>query len=413
MTPSSRFFYGYIIVIVSFFIMMVILGLQSSFGIFIKPITEEMGWTRAITSGAFSVAQIIGGICFILMGTLSDKFGLRLVVILCCILSILGYLLMSLTQSIWQLYLFYGLLIGAGSSIFVPILSAVARWFAQRRSMMTGIVFAGSGFGMIAFPPLINWFISSYNWRLSFVYLSGIILIVSLLAVFLLKSGPEEPAREISNKDNTRLGNRSLSLNEAVHTRQFWLFCIIVMSYGFCFFSIQVHIAPYMTDIGISSTGAADVMAIIGVAGIAGQAGLGSLGDKIGYRNAFLLGLVLIVAALSALILARELWVFFIFAILLGLAFGDCGTQESPITAWLFGLRSHGLIFGFVAFSFTVGAAIGPLVFGYIFDTTRSYQPAFMISITLAILAVVLTLFLKQTGSRVYDKYTEKTTRAS
>jgi MFS family permease len=122
---------------------------------------------------------------------------------------------------------------------------------------------------------------------------------------------------------------------------------------------------------------------------------------------------------LMLILLARELWVFFIFAILLGIASGDCTTQESPITAWLFGLASHGVIFGVFSFSFTIGAAIGPLVFGYIFDTTGSYQYAFLVSVALAILAAILGLFLKQTAPRKYDKYNTpdrysgKTTAAS
>jgi MFS family permease len=268
---------------------------------------------------------------------------------------------------------------------------------------MTGIVMAGSGFGMIAFPPLINWFISSYNWRLSFIFLSAIVLIISILAVLLLKSNPGQAAKETASKNNdtlegVKVGNKSFSLREAMQTRQFWLFCIMLLCYGFCFFAILVHIASYATDLGISSSGAATIMAISGGAGIVGQIGFGSISDRIGNRNAFLIGLVLIVMAILTLILARELWVFFVFAILLGIASGDCATQESPITAWLFGMASHGLIFGVFSFSFTIGAAIGPLVFGYIFDTTGSYQYAFLVSAALAILAVMLGLFLKQTG---------------
>jgi MFS family permease len=402
---KPRFFYGYVVVIMSFLIMTVFLGLQTSFSIFFKPITEEMQWSRAVTSGAFSLCQIVGGIFFILMGGLNDKFGIRIVVILCGIVTVLGYLLMSQIHAVWQIYLFYGVLIGAGSAIFVPVLSTIARWFVQRRSMMSGIAFAGVGFGMLIFPPLINRFISYYDWRSSFIVLSVIIFIVSVLATLFLKSNPREIGQVAYGENNItreslKSGEKSFSLKEAMQTGQFRLFCATLICFGFCFFSIQVHIAPYATDLGISSAGAAAIMAVIGGAGIAGQIGMGSIGDRIGYKKAFLIGLVLLVLAMLALILARELWAFFIFAVFLGLAFGDCGTQESPITAWLFGLASHGVIFGFFACSFTLGAAIGPVIFGYIFDVTGSYQYAFWVSATLAIVAVIMTTFLRQTTAK-------------
>ena len=414
MTAKSHFYYGYVVVTISFFIVMVILGIQSCFGIFIKPIADELGWTRSLISGAFSVSQIVGGILFILMGALNDRFGLRMVLVLCSVFSVAGYVLMFWAHSPWQLYLFSGVLIGAGASIFVPLLSSVARWFVKRRSLMTGIVFAGSGFGLIAFPPLINSLIAHYDWRSSFLFLGFIVLGISLLAVLLLKSGPVASAAESSDgqaarSEGNKSGDKAYSLRQALQTRQFWIFCIAVMCYGFCFFSIQVHIAPHITDLGFSSANAALAISIIGGAAIVGQLGFGIIGDRIGYKNAFLIGMFLFVMAILALILARDLWTFFIFAVLLGLAFGDCGTQESPITAWLFGLASHGSIFGCFAFSFSLGASIGPLVFGYLYDAHGTYQQAFYLSIGLASLATLLTLFLNKTPvgpvARIERKY--------
>jgi MFS family permease len=158
-----------------------------------------------------------------------------------------------------------------------------------------------------------------------------------------------------------------------------------------------VHIAPYATDIGISAAGAATILSILGGATIVGQIGLGSIGDRIGYKRAFLIGLVCVVVAALTLMLARQLWAFYLSAIFLGLAFGNCSTQESPMTAWLYGLTSHGIILGIFACSFTIGAAIGPLTFGYIFDVTGSYRYALWITSVLSIATVILTLFIKNT----------------
>jgi MFS family permease len=123
---------------------------------------------------------------------------------------------------------------------------------------------------------------------------------------------------------------------------------------------------------------------------------MGSIGDKIGYKRAFLVGIVCIIVAIFTLMVARQLWVFYLSAIFLGLAFGNCSTQESPIAAWLFGLASHGIILGIFACSFTIGAAIGPLVLGYMYDVTGNYKYAFWIAAALAIVTVILTAYIKQ-----------------
>jgi MFS family permease len=401
MKTHTRFFYGYIIVIISFLVMMVILGLQTSFGIFFKPIIDALGWTRTVTSGAFSLSQIAGGIACIVLGWLNDKYGPRVSVTLVGILSVIGYLLMSQIQAVWQLYLYYGILIGAGVGVFAPIPSTVAKWFFQRRSMMTGIVFAGTGFGMLVFPPLINWLLSSYDWHLTLIVLSIIIFVVSILAAVLLRSDPSKVGQVAYGADSIKsegseFNYGSFTLKEAMLTKEFWLFCLALLCYGFCFFALQVHIAAYATDRGISPGDAATIMAVIGGATIVGQIGLGSIGDKIGYKKAFLIGVICITIAVFTLMAAKQLWAFYFSGIFLGLAFGNCSTQESPIAAWLFGLGSHGVILGVFACAFTVGAAIGPLLFGYVFDSTGSYQLAFWIAEVFSIAAIVLTLFLRQ-----------------
>ncbi len=401
MQYKARFFYGYLIVIISFIVMMAILGLHTSFGIFFKPIIAELGWTRAVTSGAYSLSQIMHGVLGVAMGWLNDRAGPRVVISLCGLLSAMGYMLMSQVEAVWQIYLFYGILIGSGSSVFVPLLSTVARWFVLRRSMMTGVVIAGVGVGMLVLPPLLNQLIVAYNWRVTFFMLGAIILVVVVVVAQFLKRDPAKVGQGAYGAgsgigEGMRAAGRDFSLREAVRNRQYWLFCATLFCYGFCVFSIQVHIAPYATDIGISAATASIILATIGGATVIGQVGLGSAGDRIGYRQAFLIGIILIVLAVLTLILAREIWAFFLFAFLLGLAFGDCSTQESPITAWLFGLASHGLILGFFGFGFTAGAAMGPWIFGYIFDVTGKYQSAFILCAVLAVAAVILTVLLKR-----------------
>ncbi len=108
----------------------------------------ELGWTRAVTSGAFSLSITLYGLLAIGMGRLTDKFGPRLVITACGLFFGLGYLLMSQITAVWHLYLFYGVIIAiGGSGLYVPLISTVARWFVRRRGVMTGIVVSGIGLG--------------------------------------------------------------------------------------------------------------------------------------------------------------------------------------------------------------------------------------------------------------------------
>jgi len=159
------FFYGYIVVIVAFLILVVSFSLHSTYGLFFTPMLAELGWTRAMTSGAFSLSMIIYGVLGIVTGGLADKLGPRVVMTLCGVLLGLGCLLMSQVNTLWQLYLFYGVIVGIGlSGVWVPQLSCVARWFVKRRSLMTGIVIAGAGISQLVAPPVISRLIANYDW---------------------------------------------------------------------------------------------------------------------------------------------------------------------------------------------------------------------------------------------------------
>jgi len=377
------------------------MGMSTSFGVFFSPLIEDMGWSRTATSGAFSLNGIIGGIFGIIGGWLNDRLGPRKVLPLFGLVSCIGYFLVSQMNAIWQFYLFFGFIVGMGINVFVPSMSTIARWFVQKRSFMSGLAFSGAGIGMIVLPLLINLCIKLYDWRLSLVIMSCAMLFVSLLAIIFIRNNPAEKGllpygSDSAANENVQHDINSLTVKQALQSKSFWLLFISLVCYGFCFASFQVHIAVHATDTGLSSTSAASVLTAIGIAMLAAQISMGSLGDKFGYKKMFITGLCCIVPSVLIIIFARELWGFYFFALLLGLAFGNCTTQESPLVAWLFGLASHGTILGIFAFSFTIGAALGPLIFGAIYDANGSYYYAFWLAFVLSILAVILSLFLRR-----------------
>jgi MFS family permease len=400
---TKRFFYGYIVVAVSLCVFAVMYGMRFAFGVFFKPMLTEFGWTRALTSGALSLSMIVQGLLAIVMGGLNDRLGPRIVLTLCGFLLGLGCLLMSQISTLWQIYLFYGLIVGVGmSGVLVPVLSTVARWFIKRRNMMTGIALTGIGLGTLFAPPVANRLIAVYDWRVSYIILGCLVLAVGVLAAQFLKRDPTSTGQVPYGGDDMEVqgGGEGLSLREAVHTKQFWMVFGIFVCLGFSYFSIVVHIVPHITDLGISAAKGANILAALGGAGIVGNV-LGGAADRIGNKQVCVIGLMLASATLFWLVRVTEVWMFYLFVAVFGIGYGVCMTSESPLVAWLFGVSSHGLLFGIISFGFTIGAAIGPLLTGYIFDVTGSYQAAFVTFAALSVVGLILMVLIRPIESKI------------
>ncbi len=380
-------------------------GTYFAFGVFFKPVLTEFGWTRALTSGAFSLSMIMHGVMGIVMGILNDRLGPRIVLSLCGFLIGLGYLLMPLISTVGQLYLFYGVIVGTGlGGVWVPLLSTVARWFVNRRSTMTGIVVAGSGIGTLISPPVANWLISTYDWRAAYTILGSVILVVVISAAQFLKRDPARMGQipyggNEEVKQEPGMETRGFTLREAACTRQFWVAFAMLFCFGFCMFTITVHIVPHATDMNISPANAAIILAAMGGAGIAGNLVMGGAADRVGNRQIFIIGFIMMSLCLFCLTQITEVWMLYLFVIAFGFAHGGMGPSESPLVAGLFGLSSHGLIFGIVSFGFTIGASVGPLLTGYLFDVSGSYQTAFLTCACLTIVGLVLAILLSPVKS--------------
>ena len=407
--PTNRkpkFFYGYVVVALAFLIMVITGGTMYTFGVFFKPLADGFGWTSAATSGAFSLQMVLHGLFYIVTGRLNDRFGPRVVVSACCLLLGAGYLLMSRISDIWQLYLFYGVVIGIGmSGSFVPLGSTVARWFVKRKGAMIGIAVAGISVGTMIMPPVASWLISSYGWRTSYAVMGLMVLVITISAAQFLRRDPTQMRllpygqSEVQGK-GSNVEVSGFSLQEAMYDRQFWLLCVAYFSFGVFLQAIMVHIVPHATELGISPIAAANIFAAIGGLGIVGRIVMGSASDRIGSRSALIICFVLLTAALAWLLVARELWMLHLFAIVFGFGYGGMSALMPPTVVELFGLRSHGVVLGVITFITTAGGAIGSLMAGSVFDITGSYRVAFLICAALSIIGIILSALLRPPSSR-------------
>jgi MFS family permease len=331
---------------------------------------------------------------------LNDRLGPRVIAMVCALLAGLGYFMMSQVQSVWGLYFFYGVLIGASISVFPPLLSTVARWFVSRRTLMTGVIVGGGGLGGFIGPVISNWLISSYNWRQAYVILGIAIFIIVMVAAQFLKYSPSKINQKPYGFDEINNLAREkaldwLSRKSALRTRQFWLIILSFFCFGWCVNVITLHTAPHVSDIGMSAGTAASVLAAISGTSIIGRTGFASLGDKFGNKNCFIVTYLLMTISLFWLVGINELWMLYSFAVVFGLAYGSGFTQGSPLAANIFGLKLHSFVIGIMYFGQMIGAAIGTFLSGYLFDISGNYQWAFIICGILAVVALAATIVLK------------------
>jgi MFS family permease len=373
-----------------------------TYGVFFKEFQAEFGWSRAAISGASSLAFLTMGLVGVIAGKLNDRIGPKVIIAASGISLGIGYLLMSRLQALWQLYLIYGVLVGIGFSTHdVITLSTVARWFIRRRGMMSGIVKVGTGSGQFLVPLIATLLIADYGWRHSYLIIGAAALLIYVVVAQVLSRDPLDIGLLPDGDSNESCTNgdgspkESVTLRAAARTRQFWIICVVEFAIFFCLLTIIVHIVPHAMDLGLTSPTAVGVLSTIGGVSMLGRIVIGTANDKIGGKRSLVICTTMLFCGFIWLHVASQAWMLFLFAVIYGFAHGGFFTVMSPTIAELFGTGSHGLLYGIVLASGTIGGAAGPLIAGHTFDVMGNYRVAFLILILLAVLGFVLIMLLQ------------------
>jgi MFS family permease len=395
-------FYGYVVVAACFAIQATGIGSHIAFGVFFKPLLADFGWPRANLAGAHSLAFFLSGFIGVFMGRLNDRVGPRVVLTVTALFFGLGLFLMSTVTRLWQIYLFYGIVVGIGlSPVDVIALSTTARWFVRRRSMMSGIVKVGTGTGQLIVPFAASLLILSYGWRTSYVLLAVFVTLMLAGIGQLMRRDPSQMGLLPDGDTQTgsaefQFSEKGLSFREALRTRQFWTICFINLTIVFALMIIIVHIVPHAMDMGLPATTAAGVLSTIAGASMVGRLLIGITADRAGIRACMIFCFTLLITDFLWVQVANELWMLYLFAAFYGIGHGGHFTLISPLVAEYFGIRCHGLLFGIVVFAGTAGGAAGPILAGHLFDITESYSSAFWICAAVGCTALGLLLSLRQ-----------------
>ena len=385
-----------------FIIQAVCIGAMFTYGVFFKEFQAEFGWSRAAISGASSLAFLTMGLVGVIAGKMNDRIGPKVIIVISGISLGIGYLLMSGLQALWQLYLIYGVLVGIGFSTHdVITLSTVARWFIRRRGMMSGIVKVGTGSGQFLVPLIATLLIAAYGWRNSYLIIGSVALLIFVAVAQVLSRDPQgigllpDGDSNESCDNGNRSPKESANLRAAAQTRQFWTLCVAEFAIFFCLLTIIVHIVPHAMDLGLTPPIAVGVLSTVGGVSMLGRIVIGTANDKIGGKRSLVICFTMLLCGLIWLHVASQAWMLFLFAVIYGFAHGGFFTVMSPTIAEFFGTGSHGLLYGIVLASGTIGGAAGPLMAGYTFDVTGNYRIAFLILILLAVIGFILITLLQ------------------
>jgi MFS family permease len=400
MTPQDNsgnsefelYYYGWVVVGMAALANLVSFGLVYSYGVFFKPLASEFGWNRSVVAGAFSTYAITHNIFANFAGRLVDRFGPRIVLAIGGFCLGLSMIIMSHVNSVWELYLYYGLIFSLGiAATYAPVMATVSRWFKAKRGLAIDLTASGLGAGSFIFSPLSALMISSFGWRASYIFLGIIAWVIFIPIVKFIRKAPNQ----IMEAQRESESPEGLSFSEAFRTGTFWALCFSWMFAAVTVWTIAMHIVPLATDQGMSILRGGILAGLIGGSSLVARIVGGFLSDKVGRKKIYVGTLIFQLTVTISLLFCKKVWTLFLFAILFGLSSGGWAGIIAAFPADYFGLQATGSIIGFFVLMAGIGVAIGPYLGGYIFDTTQSYEYMIVMCIIATIGALISALLIR------------------
>jgi MFS family permease len=385
-TPALMLVCGGIILTLS-------MGTRAGFGLFLKPMTFDLGWSRETFAFALALQNLIWGASQPFLGMIADRKGAGRVLLVGGVLYAVGLVLMANSTTGWQFSLATGVLLGIaqGCTTFSIIFGVLTRAFPpERRSMVLGTASAAGSFGQFAMLPYAQALISNFGWFNALLVLAVTTALIAPLATMLVErregAGGGAPAQSIGE-----------AMREAFAHKSFLLLTAGYFVCGFQLAFITVHFPAYVADKGLAANVGMFALALVGLFNIIGSYGSGALGARYTKKN--LLSLIYfsrsVVIALFILAPVTETSVY-LFAAVIGLLWLSTVPLTNGVVAGIFGVAYMSMLSGFVFFSHQIGSFIGVWLGGYLFDHTGSYQVVWLISIALGIFAALVNLPIEE-----------------
>lgn len=382
--------------------------MTATLGVFMRPLTEEFGWSRSLISGGVTIAAVVTGLLSPFFGILIDRYGSRRLALPGLIAAALAISCFGLANgsamqwlALWTVYAVIS--ISVKTTVWT---SAVVGAFTKAQGLALGVVLSGTAAAQIIGPPLATWLIDGFGWRLAYVWLGAgwgsLTLIICALFLVEVRDRRRADGRAAAPPDRSRLPG--LTVQEALRSTALWriglaTFVVMLLTIG-----LQIHQIPILVEAGVSPTNAAWLASLAGAAGIGGKLMSGVLLDR--FQANWVGGLTLGVAALAFLFLIDSIQsppLIVIAMVVNGYAAGSKLQIASYMTSRYAGLRHFGVIYGAMISLVTFGSGLGPLVAGGIYDATGSYT-SFLIAGAIGSVVCGLLIF----SLPVYPRWSER-----
>ncbi len=370
------------------------MGVRHGFGLWLQPITQEMGWTRQSFAFAIALQNLSWGVIGIFAGMAADRFGAFRVLMGGAVLYGLGLAGMALSPTPLLFALTTGLLIGAAQAgtTYAVIYGVLGRQIApERRSWAMGVAAAAGSFGQFLMVPVEGWLIASLGWQQALLALSMAVLLIIPLAFGLREPGFQGAAPP--KRDQT-IGQ---ALREAFSYPSFNLLMAGYFVCGFQVVFIGVHMPSYLRDNGLSPQVASYALALIGLFNVFGTYIAGTLGQRMPRR--FILSFIYLARAVAIsvfLLVPLSPLSVYIFSAVMGTLWLSTVPPTNATIAQIFGVQHLSMLGGFVFFSHQLGSFMGVWLGGYLYDATGSYDIVWYIAIGLGVLAGLVNLPIKE-----------------
>ncbi len=361
-------------------------GVRAGFGLWLDPMSREFAWSREVFALAVAIQNLVWGLAQPFAGALADKYGSARVLAAGAVIYAGGVLLIAFADTPLMLSLSLGLMVGLGvaGSSFAIVLAAFGRMMPpERRSQALGLGTAAGSMGQFLLVPVSQVFLDSFGWQTALIVLSLFPLLVIPLATVMAGRAEMSPGEQ-----HQSLG---AAIREAGAHRGYLLLVAGFFVCGFHVAFIQVHLPPYITDLGLAPEIAAWALALVGLFNIAGSYISGILGGR--YSKKYLLSSLYFARAVVIAIfvlLPPSVPTVLAFSAAMGLLWLSTVPLTSGLVAQIFGPRYMATLFGFVFFSHQVGAFLGVWLGGYFFETTGSYVMVWWMGVALAVFAALV-----------------------
>ena len=406
-------FYGWVNLAVMFFFNIAVYPMMFAFSLCLPVWVDEFSWSRGEISLAQTISLILSGLAAPIVGIFIMKKGSKIAIVIGNLISVIGLVLISFQQHLWQLFIFYGVILGLGVSIggLLAMMTVVNNWFVMKRPMALSVSMASMGLGSVFLKPSLMILINTIGWRDTYLLTAAAVLLLCVILPALLLVNRPEDLGQVPDGPSSRKSRKAepggspppklyktpvdFTAKEAMQTPAMWL----LIGFGVVQFAVMqviiIHNFAFLFDIGIPSVQAAFAAGILGPVISASQLGVGFLGLKFKMHSLAIVSTLVAIVGFAIMLFAQSMSIAILYNVVLGLGFGIQAIALGNLIPDYFGRTEFPKMMGYSMLFNTFLSAFSAPAAGYIRDTTGSYILAIQLCIVVLVVGLIFIVFAR------------------